>query len=161
MNVPEIVIQPLEGNCNLYSGNFNCLLKKVKNLEKAHRKCRGINKKMDTILNIFILLTSAAVTSLESLLDVTKHEYQVTIAKVVLSGITTFLAGLNMTFDNAAKSSTHHEVSRLYMQLGINIEKAMLIKDQTKYKQLLDEYSEIRKDSIGLFGFVRKQYQID
>lgn len=150
----------LEG-CNLASGNFDCLLHKVKNLEKAHRKCRSVNKRFDAIVNVMILLTSAAVTSLESLLDITRHEYHVTIAKICLSGVTTFLASLNMTFDNASKAASHHEVSRLYMELSVKIIQAQLVEhDPMSYQELLTQFSEIRRDSIGLFGFVSKRYNI-
>lgn len=153
-------MQSIEEGCSLASGKFDCLLREVKNLEKAHRKCRGINKKLDTLLNVLILLSSAGVTSLESLLDLTKNSYQVMIAKIILSGFCTFAAGLNMTFNNSQKAESHHFKSREYMELGIKIMQAQLIKDQTQYPQLLTQFSDIRKESIGLFGWVRRKYSV-
>ena len=139
------------------------LKNKIKNLENAHRKCSQINRHMDTIINVLMMVCSATVACFESLIasEVTRYEYYVQVSKIMLSGFVTLLAALNQMFNNSAKSETHHTLCRNYMMLGLKIDQYIATADYAKYIDILKEFTDIRVGSIGLFNFIRKKYSIE
>ncbi len=139
------------------------LKENVKNLELAHKACRDINMRMDSLLNIFILLLSAIITCLETTIDTNKYDTEsIHLSKIVLSSTVTFFAGLHTFFQNAQKSEKHHTISRQYLNLELEIDRCMRnnINDNTEYDILYKKFSEIRTHSISLFWFIRKSYKI-
>ena len=141
--------------------NFKDLHKKIKNLENAHRRCRDINKKFDTIINILILLTSTIVTCLEAMMDITDDNDMIQYLKIILAGTCASFAGLNQIFNNSEKAELHHSTTRLYFSLSNKIDlNIKLNKSYNDYKECLDEYTDIRRNSIGLFPSIRKIYKI-
>ena len=142
---------------------MHSLKQTIKNLENAHRKCCQINRHMDTLINVTMMISSATVACLESLItsDVQQHEYHVQVCKIVLSSLVTLLAALNQLFNNSAKSESHHTLCRNYLMLGLKIDQYIAKNEYDKYIDILQEFSDTRVGSIGIFNFVRKMYSIE
>ena len=114
-----------------------------------------------TMINVLMLIFSAAVTSLEALLDITKNEYEVQIVKISFAGIVTFLASLNSLYNNGEKAALHDSCNKSYAQLAFEIEGAINSQQNSDYSVYLNKFAKIKSDAIGIFGFVRKIYKIE
>lgn len=146
---------------------FESLHIRVKKHASAHRKCRTINTRFHSVINILMLICSAAVTSLESLLDITKNDYEVQVVKITLSGMITFLASLNTLYNNGEKAAIHDSCSKSYTNLAYKIEAHIhdISNNQTipiqNYSDFLKEFAKVKSEAIGIFGCVRKQLKIE
>ena len=150
-----------QNNTNIQITELNGLHRRVLNHANAHRKCRGINNRMHSLINVLMLIFSAAVTSLEALLDITKNEYEVQIVKISFAGIVTFLASLNSLYNNGEKAALHDYCNKSYTQLAYEIEAQIHSHNDSEYSEYLNKFAKIKSDSIGIFGFVRKIYKIE
>ena len=136
------------------------LYDKVKNFEYAHRLCREINKRFDIIINVLMLVTSTIITCLESLMDLTDNDETIKILKISLAGTCATLAGLNQIFNNSEKAEKHHTTSRKYFELANNIDTSIALQEEDRYAEYSLVFKDIRKESLGLFPYARRQYSI-
>ena len=149
----------MDEEANESTVTLQSLKKECRKLERAHKQCRSINGKLHNFLGITILVSSAGVTCLETLVDYTIHDSYIHIVRVCLASLVTCLSAISQFFQNSAKSEKHHAVSRQYLSLSIEIDKS-LIKNEADVLEKLDNFNKIRSESIGLFSCVRKQNNI-
>ena len=136
------------------------LQKEVKSFEQAHRRCREINQRFDIIINVLMLITSTVVTCLESLMTVADDDETIKVLKISLAGTCASLAGLNQIFNNSQKAEKHHTTSRAYFELYTKIGLSIELNEVDKFTKYIENFTEIRVDSIGLFSGVRRAYGI-
>lgn len=138
---------------------FSKLKANAQKLERAHKECRGINNKIHGFLGIIMLISSSTVTCLETIVDYSIYKDELHMVRIVMASLVTLVAALSQYFENGKKSEIHHSISREYFSLQINIDKA-IIKKENNIIDYLDQYNAIRSSSIGIFGWIRKRYAI-
>ena len=139
---------------------LNTLRSKAQKFEKAHKSCREINQQFHSILGILILTSSASVTCLESIIDLTNHVRVIGMIRIILASVVTALVATQNFFENNTKAERHHSVSRQYSSLVIEIDKLKVAGDGNVI-QILDKFNDIRSTSVSLFPRVRRSLHID
>lgn len=145
----------------------------LKNLENAHRECRDLNRTLNKLIQIPMLLFSSLMTVFitynnnDNNLKKEITSYHLNIIywiEFCLTLLVTILSGMNTYFTNGIDAETHHTVSRKYYKMRSQLKIDMETRNHTfieLYKNYIDNISNTREASISLFPFIRKRNNIE